>query len=74
MNGLLKLAFAGDFAPVIHDLNFNCAIDPEILSLIDGTDGFYVNLEAPITSQNKRRIKAGPALKLNGSSIEIIKR
>lgn len=71
---IASILFAGDFAPINYGEYVNFKIDPEIKKLIDGTDGFYVNLEAPITSRNKRRIKAGPGLKLNDSSIKIIKK
>lgn len=68
-----KIIFAGDFFPGgLNDVQ-KLEIDSEIKSIIKGNSNFFINLEAPVTESDKKRIKAGPCMKIDNLKALIIK-
>jgi poly-gamma-glutamate synthesis protein (capsule biosynthesis protein) len=70
----VSLIFCGDFVPVNIYPNADVDIDDELLNLIAGSDAAYLNLEAPITDYDNKRMKAGSNLKIDQSHIRLLKK
>lgn len=63
----MKLLFTGDLV-INRQYDTNTKIDKNIVDLFNSSDINVVNLEAPITSSNKKILKTGPHLKADEDS------
>ena len=77
MDTKIKLLFCGDLAPIGKNEKLmieGTDLFNDIISDIKDADVSFVNLEAPITMNNRKILKNGPCLKSNPKTIESIKK